>query len=256
MAERLLDAIMPAWDVRDAHRLRIDAPPERVYAAVKAVTVADVPVMMFLLRVRGLPARLAGRRSRVRQADRPLLEGILGEGFVLLAERPNQELVVGTIGQFWRLRGGDRRGFDDAAGFAGFDEAGFAKAAMNFALRPVGGGTLLSTETRVVATDAAARRAFRRYWRVIYPGSALIRWVWLRAIKRRAEQDDRRLRTGVIEPQRRRGRRDFLSTFSVSSAPLWFFVTGARGCVRRACWSRRSSRARERPARHGRRSWR
>jgi hypothetical protein len=48
-------------------------------------------------------------------------------------------------------------------------------------------GTVLSTETRVLATDAAARRRFRRYWLAIRPFSGLIRRVWLRAIKRRAE---------------------------------------------------------------------
>lgn len=37
MTERLLDAVMPVWDVRDAHRVRIAAPPERVYAAVTSV---------------------------------------------------------------------------------------------------------------------------------------------------------------------------------------------------------------------------
>jgi len=30
---------------------------------------------------------------------------------------------------------------------------------------------------------------FSRYWRVIHAGSALIRRMWLRAIKRRAESD-------------------------------------------------------------------
>ena len=50
-----------------------------------------------------------------------------------------------------------------------------------------GGGTLLTTETRIQATDDQARRSFRRYWRVIYPGSAAIRRAWLRAIRRRAE---------------------------------------------------------------------
>jgi hypothetical protein len=29
--------------------------------------------------------------------------------------------------------------------------------------------------------------AFGAYWRVIYPGSSLIRYMWLRAIKKRAE---------------------------------------------------------------------
>jgi hypothetical protein len=36
-------------------------------------------------------------------------------------------------------------------------------------------------------TDRAYRRVFAAYWRVIYPGSALIRRMWLRAVKRRAE---------------------------------------------------------------------
>jgi hypothetical protein len=58
---------------------------------------------------------------------------------------------------------------------------------MNFKLdADEAGGTRLSTETRVFASSPAARRRFALYWRVIYPGSALIRRMWLRAIERRA----------------------------------------------------------------------
>jgi hypothetical protein len=39
----------------------------------------------------------------------------------------------------------------------------------------------------VAASDARAERRFAAYWRVIYPGSAWIRRMWLRAIKARAE---------------------------------------------------------------------
>ena len=60
---------------------------------------------------------------------------------------------------------------------------------MNFHVRAVDGGTLLTTETRIKGTDEEARRRFRRYWRVVMPGSALIRRAWLRAIRRRAERD-------------------------------------------------------------------
>jgi hypothetical protein len=35
---------------------------------------------------------------------------------------------------------------------------------------------------------AAVRRGFAVYWRLIYPGSPLIRTTWLAAIKARAEQ--------------------------------------------------------------------
>jgi hypothetical protein len=50
------------------------------------------------------------------------------------------------------------------------------------------GWSRVTTETRILATDASARRAFGIYWRVIYPGSAIIRSMWLREIKRRAER--------------------------------------------------------------------
>jgi len=64
----------------------------------------------------------------------------------------------------------------------------FAKTAMNFLVEEEEGGWCrLATETRVLGTDDGARRRFAVYWRVIYPGSALIRRMWLRAVKERAE---------------------------------------------------------------------
>ncbi len=69
---------------------------------------------------------------------------------------------------------------------------GFALAAMNFIVRPDGhGGSELTTETRVHANAYAARRRFAVYWRLICPGSALIRRMWLRAIAERAASLDR-----------------------------------------------------------------
>lgn len=69
--------------------------------------------------------------------------------------------------------------YDD---FRVFAEPGYAKMALNFAFD----GDTLSTETRVLLTDEASRRAFRRYWLVIRPFSGLIRRLWLRGIDRRA----------------------------------------------------------------------
>jgi hypothetical protein len=65
---------------------------------------------------------------------------------------------------------------------------GLCLIAMNFLVRPNGPrGSVVSTATRVFATDPEARRTFATYWRVIYPGSAIIRRSWLRAIRQRAE---------------------------------------------------------------------
>jgi hypothetical protein len=38
----------------------------------------------------------------------------------------------------------------------------------------------------VFANSSGARRRFAVYWRLIYPGSAIIRRMWLGAIERRA----------------------------------------------------------------------
>ena len=60
---------------------------------------------------------------------------------------------------------------------------------MNFQIDSISSGEcLLTTETRVYATDPVSARKFQRYWSVVYPGSSLIRYGWLHAIKKRAER--------------------------------------------------------------------
>jgi len=164
----LLDDALPRWHVRERHTIEVDALPERVFAAVREATFAEMPLARAFFRVRGLHAAAA----------RPLFEQ-LPHGFVVLAEEPGRELVVGGIGQPWKPLGGRT----PPADFARFDEPGFAKMAMNFRLD----GSTLWTETRVWLTDDASRWKFRPYWLAVRPGSGLIRRSWLRAIKRRAE---------------------------------------------------------------------
>ncbi len=93
---------------------------------------------------------------------------------MLLAERPNDEIVMGIVsGVKGRSRG---LRLVDAPSFAAFDEAGCMKAALNFRLQSLdSSSTRVTTETRVFATDEQARRSFARYWLVVGPFSALIR---------------------------------------------------------------------------------
>jgi hypothetical protein len=182
-----LDEFLPNHDVNEVHSTHVAAPPGRVLAAARELTSRDVPLLVALMALRTLPAVVL-RRSRFRlrrDLRRPILEQATRGGFVVLAERPD-ELVLGVVGRFWTSTGGVRR--IDAADFASFEAPGFAKAVMNFHARPVDGGTVLTTETRIRGTDDEARRRFRRYWRVVMPGSAAIRRAWLRAIRRRAER--------------------------------------------------------------------
>jgi len=65
---------------------------------------------------------------------------------------------------------------------------GVVLATMNYLITPdSNGGSTVSTETRVYGNNANSVRRFAVYWRIIHPGSDIIRRSWLRAIKRRAE---------------------------------------------------------------------
>lgn len=176
----MLDDFLPRYDVHEVHSTSISAPPDAVLAAIREVTAREVPLLVVLMALR------AGPRARRLSAGNTILSGFERAGFVPLHDGP-ESLAYGGVGRFWRPSGGLRR--VEASAFATFGEPGYAKAAFSFELEPQGGEhTLLTTETRVLATDEAAKRSFRRYWRLIYPGSAAIRIAWLRAIRRRAER--------------------------------------------------------------------
>lgn len=194
----LLDQFVPEYHFHEIHATTVRASPERVFQAIGETTTADLAVMRALFAIRLLPTRLAGQRQigQTSLMARPLLQLMLEHQFIVLDEAPGRELVVGTVGQFWRLTGGTALRLNDAREFVAVAEPRYAKAAFNFILTdyPAGYGVNLRTETRISVPHPATRKQFARYWRVIAPGSALIRLDMLRAIKRRAEQ---RAWTGV-----------------------------------------------------------
>jgi hypothetical protein len=172
-----LDAWLPEYDFAEHHETRIAAPPERVWASLLGLDVARLPLVRLLVALRGI-----GRpRRRTTLFDR--LDG----AFALLARDPPRKLVLGITGRFWTLRGGVLPSRPET--FREPPPPGSARAAWSFTLTPErNGATRLETETRIRCADAAARRAFGRYWRVIRPGSGLIRRALLRAVRRDAER--------------------------------------------------------------------
>ncbi|MET0621028.1 MAG: hypothetical protein ABW056_12160 [Thermoanaerobaculia bacterium] len=99
---------------------------------------------------------------------------------------PEREVVFGIAGRFWRWDGGLRR-LADRDAFATFAEDGFVKGAWNLRVeQEEGGGSVLSTETRIQTFGSAARK-FRLYWIFVGPFSGFIRRALLRGIRRSAE---------------------------------------------------------------------
>jgi hypothetical protein len=179
----LLDELMPRYDLSERHRVIVGAASGAAYEAARNVDLGRSTTVRLLFAFRGLLRWFGGRGPSTPMT----LDGFLRGGFVLLAEDPGREIVLGVVGRFWRPRGEVVR--LDPDGFLGFDRPGYAKAAWSIAVRSDTrtGHTILVTETRVVATDAAARRRLRAYWALIRPFSGWVRRRMLALAKADAE---------------------------------------------------------------------
>ena len=156
--ESHIDEIMPRWQFEEHHEIQIDAPPDRIWAAIRDVTPREIRLFQTLTAIRRF-GRSGGENILNAPEAKPILDVATHSGFLVLVDDAPRELVMGV------------------------HAAPQALAVMNFRLD----GTQLTTETRVFAQTDEARRAFAIYWRLIRPGSGIIRRSWLEAIKRRAE---------------------------------------------------------------------
>jgi hypothetical protein len=160
----------------------IAAEPGAVWDALHGVRLSGLPLTLVLSAARFLPVVLAGR-GLGQLRDRPFLDAL---PVPRLASEPPSSVVFGGLLQPWRLSGGEPAPELDAATLRAWNAPGWVKVAMDFRLAPGRGGTELSSETRVAATDDASRAAFTRYWRVVRPGSTAVRWEVLTAVELRA----------------------------------------------------------------------
>jgi hypothetical protein len=188
----LLDDYLPEFDVRTSYATRIAASPARVYASLWTANFDHWGITRALYALRTLPSFPARPRETWRRVRDELfrkrftLDGMLSEGFSVLEERPGEELLLGTVGRFWRARG--ELCATSPVQFRAPAPSGTAKAAWSFEVGiRADGATELRTETRVLCTDVATRRRFLAYWMLIRPFSGLIRQEMLAAVRSAAE---------------------------------------------------------------------
>ncbi|OFW11248.1 MAG: hypothetical protein A3H96_25765 [Acidobacteria bacterium RIFCSPLOWO2_02_FULL_67_36] len=178
-----LDEFMPVWQFSEVHTIHVAAPPARVFEVMNRVRPDEIFLFRTLIAIRGGGRSLPPSVQKAAASYESLHDIAIHSTFVALADDPPRESVVGTIV-------GRPPGPREPLTPAIFHKAlppGYALAAMSTRVTPDGaGGSVVSTETRVFANSPSARRRFAVYWRLIYPGSALIRRMLLRAIERRA----------------------------------------------------------------------
>ena len=188
VVESRLDAVMPEYNFSERHKVTIEAPPERVRAALDQLSFADIPVLATLGKIRGAAMGHSTPRSGKQAAvpATPIVEIVKNPraGFFPLDDSP-REFVFGLAGQPWnnvsvRLRPEE---------FRTWAAEGNVKVAANFRIEDAGPGrSRVITETRIAAAGGAARRKMARYWAFIYPGSGWTRLGMLEALRQRAER--------------------------------------------------------------------
>lgn len=180
----LLDCFIPSPEVLEHHQIAVNAPAGVVLAAAKELRALDSPLVRATIRAREIAL---GGRPDARWHPGPLVEQMRSIGWVVLAEQPEREIVLGTIARPWNADPGFRS--IDPAHYEAFREPGFVKIAWSLRAEPNGEGrSVFHTETRVATTDVQAREHFRRYWSYVAPGVELIRLALLLPLKRAAER--------------------------------------------------------------------
>ena len=177
----LLDDIMPEYQFFERHSARIHARSELVMQAIRQSTFGDMKSLMTLLKIRGAALRIHDSGDFLQ--DKRVLDAFSESGY--LSGGSEHEIVMFGV---WNARANRRPEVRTSQEFAAYREQGAVKMAYDFNVEDTGGGwSTISTETRVLALDDVTRRGMGRYWRLIVPGSGLLRRQWLEGIKKRAE---------------------------------------------------------------------
>jgi hypothetical protein len=171
----LADEFLPFYDVSDAVATVVEADVVTTWEALMEVDLIEVgrtrPMVGFLGALRALPELVSDllhgelpqqppKQLRLRDTTKiPLGEG----GWVLLGERPHDELALGLVGKFWRPVIHYAQVTPES--FREFAEPGYAKTVYSLSVRALDEQrTLLSGVMRTATTDEQARKWFRRYW--------------------------------------------------------------------------------------------
>jgi hypothetical protein len=165
----IIDDRMPEFDVRLAEHLIVSAPPTAIFAAARNLDFLTVhsPLLDAAMWVRRVPDRVRGRTKPMPTALR-LAEGMGLPGWMMLGERPDDEIAFGAVGRFWQPSIEWRDVPPEQ--FTAFNQPGWGKIACNFTVRPYGdASTLVTYECRTATTDPVARRRFARYWWLTRP---------------------------------------------------------------------------------------
>jgi proline iminopeptidase len=164
-----LNSYLPNYFLREVHYMAVQSSPSETFKIFTQFNMSGIPWIKNLFRLRTV---LDGKNKG--PVHLTLRDAYENGDFILLEEAPDEELVVGAVGKFWRPSIAFKK--LDRSQYALFQDAGFAKVAWSFRCEPrIGGGTLATFELRVGANDTVSAGKMKAYYSLIGPFSRMIR---------------------------------------------------------------------------------
>ena len=179
-----IEQYLPEADETVVEHTVVDADPQRTYAAIGRTEISGDRLLGLLGGLTDLADRFGGAAVQPKTLDELLGPEL---GFVSLADEPGVARVVGLAARYSPFdRGVERL---TAEQFPAFAEPGHLKAVVAFSLHAQdGGGTLLSCEGRVRATDEDTRSTLHTTWFVVGAGLRMLARRLLDQIRAEAER--------------------------------------------------------------------
>lgn len=167
----MLDKYLRTIHFSEYHQIKIQSQAKAIFPLIKTVNFKQSKLIRLFFALRGLPKKMDS------------IDGFLEQGFILLEEKADEELIIGFLFSIPMKK--VKQVAPDQ--FADFNDINTIKGVWNFKLRKVRTGNVLSTETRVFCPTRITRLFFAFYWLCISYFSGLIRMEILKLIKNEAE---------------------------------------------------------------------
>jgi|WetSurMetagenome_2_1015567.scaffolds.fasta_scaffold28982_1 hypothetical protein len=185
-----IDELMPNYAFNEIHEVRIKASPGKIIQILQVTGVKDIPVAKLLMKIRGIADEdvdLSDRTSNNLISS----DTVSTPDFNFFVVAPDEWITVMILKSVIITNNENKQAPPEISTleqFKSFNNPGYVKVVVNFRFISTNNDeTILTTETRNIGITRKDNRAFGYYWRIIYPGSAIIRRVWLDNIKKKAQ---------------------------------------------------------------------
>ena len=178
---------MPRYDVVERHRVPVNAPAAVTLHVARDIDLFDLPAVRAIFKGREW---LMGSAPAERPPSRGMLAAVQELGWVMLAEDPGREVVMGAVTRPWEANPVFRPVPPDQ--FRAFAEPGYVKIVWTLRADPTSRTPRSSAPRRAHWPPTPTRdRASGVYWSLLSPGIYLIRWLSLGPVKATAERSPR-----------------------------------------------------------------